>query len=228
MASGIYQLMDASLVQQNRFDNISNNLANSSTNGFKKTVFTFDETLSTITHSVIDFSPGPIVHTGNELDMALESEGFFKVQTANGIRYTRDGTFKLNRDRVLVTQSGDAVLGKNGPITLDSGDIAIGVDGQIHSQGQVIDQLSVVEFKDRQLLKKEGMSYYSYNGEENDAISSAYPGVRQRYLEKSNVGATEEMIKMIEAYRTFESVQKAIQNIDEVTSKIVNDPGFIQ
>ena len=228
MTSGIFKLIDASLVQQNKFDNISHNLANSSTNGFKKSIFTFDQSLSTVTHSVTDFTTGPIVHTGNELDMALESKGFFKIQTVNGIRYTRDGAFTLNQDHVLVTRSGDPVLGKSGSIKLNSNDITIGVDGQVGSGGQIIDKLSVAEFENNQLLNKEGLSYYVYTGDESDAIVSADPNVRQRYLEKSNVEATEEMIKMIDAFRAFESVQKAIQNLDEVTSKVVNDPVLTQ
>jgi len=228
MATGIFQLINASLVQQNKFDNISHNLANSSTNAFKKNIFTFDQALSTVTYSVIDFTSGPIVQTGNELDVALESKGFFKVQTANGVQYTRDGAFKLNQDHVLVTQSNDPVLGMNGPITLTDNDITIGVDGQVRSGGQVVDQLSVVEFENNQLLKKEGLSNYKYTGEETGIILSETPGIKQRYLEKSNVEVTEEMIKMIETFRNFESVQKAIQNIDEVTSKVVNDSGLIQ
>jgi len=228
MTLGIYQLIDASLVQQSRFDNISHNLANITTNAFKKDVFTFDQTLTAITSSQIDFTPGPIIHTGNELDLALEGEGFFKVQTQHGTRYTRDGAFTLNRDRVLVTRSGDAVLGHNGPITIEGNNIAIDTKGQVYSDNQPVGTIAVEEFSNPQLLSKEGRSYYGYQGEASGIAAADSPGVRQRYIEKSNVGATEEMIKMIETFRTFESVQKAIQSIDEITSKMVNDPGLIQ
>jgi len=80
-------------VQQLRFDTISNNLANSSTNAFKKDIISFDQILTMRNSSKIDFSPGPIRYTGNELDVALDGPGFFKIQTDRGIRYTRDGSF---------------------------------------------------------------------------------------------------------------------------------------
>lgn len=228
MESGIYQLIDASLVQQNRFENISHNLANSNTNAFKKDVFTFDQALTSITASAIDFSPGPVIHTGNQLDFAIEQEGFFKVQTENGIRYTRDGAFTLNHEGNLVTQTGDAVLGKNGPITLDGGTFMVDGSGQVYSGNQLIDKIALVKFGDNQQLRKQGQSYYLYNGNDMDELPVEDPKIRQGYLEKSNVTVTEEMIKMIESFRTFESVQKAIQSIDEITSKMVNDPGLIQ
>lgn len=228
MESGIYQLIDASLVQQQRFDNISHNLANSNTNGFKKDILSFDQALSAASGTTTDFTSGPIIHTGNEFDVALEGKGFVTVQTPAGTRYTRDGAFALNRDRILVTRSGDIVLGKNGPITISEGNLTIDNQGQVLTDNQLIDSIAVVEFDNPQLLKKEGRSLYVYTGENAGIISAEDPGIRQRYLEKSNVGATEEMIKMIEAFRTFEAIQKAIQSIDEVTSKMVNDPGLFQ
>ena len=133
----------------------------------------------------------------------------------------------MNRDRALTTQNGDVILGQNGPITIDGSSIAIDTEGQVYSDNQLIGRISVVEFNDPQQLKKEGRSYYAYPGDKGAISVSEDPGVRQRYVEKSNVGATEEMIKMIETFRTYESIQKAIQSIDEVTSKMVNDPGLI-
>ncbi len=228
MPLGLYELIDASLVQQSRFDNISHNLANSGTNGFKKEVFSFDRTLSKITNSAIDFTAGPIVRTGNETDLALEGQGFFKIRTAKGMRYTRDGAFSLNRDRVLVTRSGDPVLGPNGPLTIQVGNINIDGKGQVFADSQLVGSLSIVEFSNPQLLSKEGRCYYNHGGDNTNIIAAGDPGIQQGYLEKSNVGATEEMIKMIETFRSYESIQKAIQSIDEITSKMVNDPGLLQ
>ena len=105
MISGVFRLMDGSLAQQLRFENISNNLANINTNGFKKDTLSFDKALSMNSHSRIDFSSGPIVHTGNKLDLALEGKGFFKIRTASGVRYTRDGTFTLDKQGGLVTRN---------------------------------------------------------------------------------------------------------------------------
>ncbi len=227
MISGIYTLIDGALVHQLRFETISNNLANLNTNAFRKDIISFSQTLSMNYVSVTDFTPGPVRHTGNDLDVALEGQGFFKVQTPKGIRYTRAGAFTLNAQGVLVTRTGDAVLGENGPITITGGKMTITNDGQVVVDGTPVDKLMLVAFKRPQFLKKEGSSYYFHQGEENEVLATAETSVKQSYLEGSNVNPTAEMIKMVEAYRSFESAQKAIQTIDEVTSKMINDQGMV-
>lgn len=228
MIPGIYRLIDGSLVQQLRFDTISNNLANSSTNAFKKDIISFDQILTMKNSSKIDFSPGPIRYTGNELDVALDGPGFFKIQTDRGIRYTRDGSFTLNKDQRLVTQSGTIVVGQNGSIAIDGRNVSIEMDGTVVVDNERIDKIMVVDFKQPELLRKEGNSTYLYEGEEKDALVADKATVQSGYIEKSNVNPTKEMIKMVEALRAFESAQKAIQCMDEITSKMVNDPGLLQ
>ncbi len=226
MISGIYTLIDGALVHQLRFETISNNLANLNTNAFRKDIISFNEALSMNYVSETDFTPGPVRHTGNDLDVALEGQGFFKVQTPKGMRYTRDGAFTLNAQGVLVTRSGDVVLGENGPITITGGKMTITNDGQVVVDDTAVDKLMLVEFKRPQFLRKEGSSYYFHQGEENEVLAAAETSVKQSYLEGSNVNPTAEMIKMVEAYRSFESAQKAIQTIDEITSKMINDQGM--
>ena len=227
MISGIFKLVDGAFIQQLRVENISNNLANIGTSGFKKGVMSFDRALSMQNSTRVDISSGPVVYTGNKFDVALEGNGFFKVMTTRGIRYTRDGAFTLNRDGELVTRSGDSILGDNGPIKIQGKQITIERDGQIVADGSPVSKLSLVEFNAPQRLKKEGRSYYTYDGDESDVVPGLKTGVKQGYIEKSNVDTTEEMVKMIEAFRTFESIQKAIQNMDEVASKMINDPELL-
>jgi flagellar basal-body rod protein FlgG len=167
------------------------------------------------------------VHTGNKLDLALEGSGFFKIQTVEGVRYTRDGAFTLDNQGGLMTRGGEPVLGENGPIVVSGKTISINRDGMIADDNGPADSLAIVDFQQPHLLKKEGASRYVYAGEQRDIFKAENPNVQQSYLEKSNVNPSEEMIKMIEAYRTFESVQKAIQSMDEVTNKMVNDPDLI-
>ncbi len=227
MISGIYNLIDGSMTQQLRFETISNNMANSTTNGFKKDIISFYEALDKQSISNTDFSQGPLKYTGNELDVALSSKGFFKVETPNGLRYTRDGAFSINAKGILVTGNGDTVLGQNGPITIEGGEVYIGRDGQVVVNNESVDKILVVAFDAPQLLKKEGGSYYSYQGE-NKGISTAQDAeIQQKYLENSNVNPTQEIIKMIETYRAFESVEKAIQSIDALTGEMVNDYGSV-
>lgn len=227
MISGSYNLIDGSLTQQLRFETVANNMANINTNGFKKNIISFNQALEMNSISKIDLTQGPVQYTGNELDVALDSKGFFRIQTENGIRYTRDGAFRLDETGTLVTGNGDSVLGQNGPITIDGSKVSIGGDGQVQVDGESLDTLMVVDFENPQLLKKEGGSYYSYTGEENEISTVEDVRVQQNYLESSNVNSTEEMIKMIETYRAFESVQKAIQSIDKLNEKMVNDYGLV-
>lgn len=228
MISGIYNLIDGSMTQKVRFETIANNMANSNTNGFKKDVMSFYEALGMQSISNTDFSQGPLKYTGNELDVALGSKGFFKIETPNGLRYTRDGAFSINADRILVTGNGDTVLGESGPITIESGEVYIGRDGQVAVNNESVDKILVVDFDEPQLLRKEGGSYYSYQGENNGISTAPDAEIQHKYLENSNVNPTQEVIKMIETYRAFESVEKAIQSIDALTGKMVNDYGSVQ
>ena len=227
MISGMFKLVDGAFTQQLRVENISNNLANMGTSGFKKSVMSFDQALSMQNATQVDLTPGPIVHTGNQFDVALHGKGFLKVMTPRGIRYTRDGAFTLKNNGELVTRSGDSIMGDNGPVKIEGKQITIKRDGQIVADGSPVSKLSMVEFNNPQYLKKEGRSYYTYDGDENDVVPGPETNVQQGYIEKSNVDTTEEMIKMMEAFRTFESIQKAIQNMYEVTSKMINDSELV-
>ena len=228
MISGIYNLIDGSMTQQLRFETIANNMANSNTNGFKKDVISFYEALGMQqSFSNTDFSQGPLRYTGNELDVALSSKGFFKIETPNGSKYTRDGAFSINAQGVLVTGSGDTVLGQNGPITVEGGQVYIGRDGQVVVNNESVDKILVVDFDEPQLLRKEGGSYYSYQGESKGISTASDAEIQHKYLESSNVNPTQETIEMIETYRAFESVEKAVQSIDALTGEMVNDYGQV-
>jgi flagellar basal-body rod protein FlgF len=228
LISGIYKLIDGSLVQKLRFDTISNNLANINTNAFKKDTISFCEALSMQNSANIDLSPGPLRYTGNELDMALETPGFFKVQTPRGIRYTRDGSFTLNAERVLVTNHGDPVLGENGPIVINGSTVTVEPDGTVLAANEPVDTLVVVDFREPQFLRKEGSSYYTFEGEENGIVDPERISVQNGYIENANVNATVEMVKMVESLRVYESAQKAIQCIDEMNDKMVNQVGRLE
>ena len=211
MIAGIYKLIVSSLTQELRLDNISNNLANINTNAFKRDIISFEKMLTMKSFSTIDFSPGAMRYTGNTFDIALEGHGFFKIQTPRGIQYTRDGSFFLNADRRLVTRNGDPVLGQNGPIRINGSNVIIKHDGGVVVEHQPVDKISVVDFKQPQLLRKRGRSYYVYQGDGSDIYNTENTNVRQHYIEGSNVHLTEEMIKMLETLRAFESTQKAMQ-----------------
>ncbi len=226
MTPGIIRLIDSSLVHKLRFDTISNNLANINTIAFKKDVFSFNRILAMKNYSRPDLTQGPVRYTGNQLDVALEAPGFFKVQTSRGIRYSKDGSFTLNKEQLLVNQRGDTVLGQGGPIQITGNKVSISTDGSVIVDDTPVDQILVVDFKNPQLLAKEGGSYFTYKGEAQDISTAEDVNILQGYIETSNVNPTEEMIKMVETFRVFEAAQKAIQSLDDITGKMVNDQGI--
>jgi flagellar basal-body rod protein FlgF len=230
---GICQAIRGSLIQGRRFDIISNNLANVNTTGFKKDTLTFDRTVQE--YVTTDLGQGHLRPTDNPLDIALEGDGFFRIKTPRGIRYTRNGSFCLNADGVLVTKDGDPVLGEKGTIVIGGGYIAIDTQGRIKvrvdakdEDEKVVDTLSVVRFVRPEGLQKEGLSNCTYNGDQNEIVKAESVLVKQGHLEGSNVVVMEEMTKMIEALRTYESYQKVIQTFDETSYKAINEVGRVQ
>jgi flagellar basal-body rod protein FlgG len=215
------QVVQGGLRQERKLEAITNHLANVSTTGFKGDVLSFDALFNARMN--IDFTPGDIRETENDLDLALGEDGFFKVQTQRGIRYTRNGTFTLDRNNVLVTQDGNPVLGETGPIIIDGRDIEVNEAGEIRVDQQVVGKLSIASFSSKENLAKEGESLFVYRGEESDEEPLENVKVVQGALEMPNVSSVVEMTRMIETLRSYESYQKMIQAYDEMDSKLISE-----
>ena len=180
----------------------------------------------------IDFSQGELQRTGNDLDLALVGEGFFKIDTPLGIRYSRAGNFRLDQQGRLVNASGFPVLGEGGEIVLDGKKkISVETDGTIRilgaetgSTAETAGKPVLVRFKDPSLLKKEGHALFRLDDPQPELGVEGLE-VQQGYLETANVNAVEEMTKMMEAFRTYETCLKIIQANDEMNGKAVNDVG---
>ena len=211
------------LRQEAKLAILSNHIANANTAGFKADVLSFDHKLKANLN--VDFTQGDVNTSGNKLDVALTDEGFFKIQTQNGIRYTRNGRFSINSNGKLVTDNGNFVLGKKGEITINGTDVFINGDGDIHVDGTKIDKLKIVTFKSLQNLQKEGSSLFVNKGQSGNEIAPENISVQQGALEMSNVSTVVEMVKMIEAVRKYESFQKMIHSFDEIDSKAANEIG---
>lgn len=207
-----------------KLDCVSNNIANVSTPGFKSEFLNFVMKESGSASSEMapsyaeflarDYSQGTIQRTDNPLDFALQGEGFFVIDTENGVVYTRQGDFTLNAKKELVTKSGDHVMGRTGKIVLDGDDVQIDESGNIRIDGDQVGQLNIVNFKNPEVLISAGEGILRDEGkgilQENFA-----PKVLNGSLELSNVSAVKEMIQMIDLQRTFETYQKLIHSIDE-------------
>jgi flagellar basal-body rod protein FlgG len=216
---------------------VSHNLANSSTVGFKRELLSnwrlrnpgisgapppaYLDVLSR------DFSQGALHTTENETDLALEGRGFFKVETPRGLRYTRNGCFRLNPERQLVTQEGYPVLGKNGPITLDAIDQKFSVDGQggIHLDNSLSNQLTVVDFANPQDLRPEGHTFYAAGPEAGEELEAQTTRVLQGMIEEINLDQVEEAVNLITIQRSFETYLKVLDTFAASDRKVVEDIG---
>jgi len=221
--------------QKRLFDLISNNLTNVQTVGFKRDVPIFypilnqaQDRIQRISSEGVKtlFHQAAIQRTGNSLDLAIEGEGFFKVMTSEGIRYTRAGNFGLNQQKVLKNADGFPVLGKRGEIRLDGQAIVVENNGSIKVDGKEQDQITPVTFPNLDLLKKEGHSLFRLEVPQNE-IEARDSQILQGALESSNVNPVGEMIDLVDSMRSYEACLKLIQSNDELNSRVVNELGRV-
>lgn len=245
MIKGIYTAASGMLAESIRTDATANNLANVSTAGYKKDVAVNKAFASMLIKRINDgpeqpvgqlgtgaqvdeiapaFTPGMMRQTGNQLDLAIDGKGYFAVETAAGIRYTRAGEFTRNSLGELTTADGQAVLGENGRIVINGSSVAVGEDGIVSVDGNQIGRLRLSEFNDEQKLVKEGSVLFRDDGA---GMRQASGIVRQGVLEMSNVNAVSEMINLISGYRAYEVNSKAVQAHDQLLDKAVNEVGKI-
>lgn len=187
------------------------------------------------------FEQGALKPTGNPLDIALNGNGFFEVLTPNGIRFSRISSFNLSKDGELVTSRGYKVLSKlteneNKVETSNDSDIqnrviklkpnekvSISKEGQIFSKSGLVGELSIVEFKDINALRKEGHALFINKSKNNLVRNNISTTTNQGFIEGSNVNAIKEMSELINAHRHFENIQKAIKTYDSISGNAVND-----
>ena len=227
MSYSIYDLVDVSTRKISQLDAVTNNIANAGTPGFKaehlhfamkddKGVLADGQTSSYVPIMMVNFSQGGIQKTGNVMDMAIHEEGFFAVETKNGVAYTRRGNFTLNRNNELVTQSGDYILGTGGQhIVINGNDLEVDNQGTIKVDGNEAGRLKVVAFDNIKALLPKGEGLFADPG--NAAVKNLdKPAVTSGYLENANVQVLREMVDMINIQHSFETYQKAIQTITDL------------
>jgi flagellar basal-body rod protein FlgF len=203
--------LSGQLARERQMDVLANNIANLSTVGFKGETMLFAELLENTPDgrvsyvqdhgTVRDWSQGPLTRTGNSLDVALEGQGFLEIQTAQGIRYTRDGRLKLNAQGQLVDLEGDPVLASGDqPISVPqgSGGVTIGQNGTISTDQGTVGSLAVVTFDNLQALVGENDGLFS-----TDQAATPAPDTQvvQGSVEDSNVQPVLEMTRLMEASR---------------------------
>ena len=265
MIRGMYAATAGMMTMLSRVQTISNNLANVNTPGFREDTLrltsfpqqlmsrlfsgptgTSPRLIGTAINGVVSesmatkFSQGSLRQTEGQLDVAINGNGFFGVQTTQGVRYTRDGSFRRDGNNQLVTSQGDLVLSAQGtPITVPPGAISISPEGQIRvttltTNGQTgpvdqpVAQLAVYTFAEPgQLRKTNGNLFDDPTGlAQPVAQGAAGPStVHQGFLENSNVDPARAMADMMVAQRSYEASAQMVKLQDDLTARAVSDLG---
>jgi len=241
LTQAMYAASAGAFKNQQRLDVLSNNLANINTPGFKQDKLVFrvpvgaeKEGDSHTDHlqgpsaamargAWTDFSQGVLRHTGNSLDLALDGKGFFCIQTPEGTRYTRNGSFTINGDGVLATKDGLPVLGKGGEIKIDGRNVSVDEEGNVSVDGNEVGTLKVVSVPQPASLKKMGNTLFASAGADEKEAEGFK--IREGYIESSNVNAIRAMTEMIDISRSYESYQKTIQFLNDCTKKSISEVG---
>lgn len=241
MVSGKYSALSGAISREQRLANISANLANVNTIGYKKNSMTFESILkgeqqtskasgvnyTRIQNNYTDFTEGPIKQTGNPLDIAIHNEGFFKVQAGAEFRYTRRGDFHTDSTGILLTGNNMPVLDEaNSVITIpQNGTSRISVNSlgeisvlSLEGGRDIVGKIGIFAINDTKLLKRETDTLFSLE-KGGLEVPVEEPTLAVEHLEIANINMTEEMARMIDSMRTFESYQKVIKAYSQLGQK---------
>ena len=249
MMKGFYNLTSGMLSQGRRLDVVANNMTNISTAGFKAEHYTdrtFDEVLISRVGNKIkspyetfepyqayilapdqlytDYTQGSLEETSLPLDFAIEGEGFFAIDTGNGVAYTRAGSFTLDNDGYLCLSELGRVLDREGsPIQLPTDKIEADAVGNLYTKdgNDYMGTLGVYMFEDNQALERTPYGLFTGQGAQlNEDVV-----IHHKQVERSNVNMVKEMVNMMSTQRTLQSAAQMSKIYDEVIKRVVNDIG---
>lgn len=222
MESAFYTTLTRQSGLMREMRTIANNIANSSTTGYRQEGLIFAEhivdvdngpSLSMASANVrnTSYAQGTITQTGSTLDLAIEGDGFFLIETPAGERLTRNGSFAISAAGDLVTNDGYRVLDAGGaPVFIppDGGNLGISGDGTISSDGRLIGQIGLVMPTEMTAVVREGGVMFRSEAGVEPVLN---PVIRQGFLESSNVDPLGQIARMIEVQRAYEMGQSFIE-----------------
>jgi len=233
VGSGIYIALSGAVSQSNALDSAANNVANAGTTGYKAERLSFAESLAEfespdsrfvkLDGRAMDDTAGPMEITENPLDLALMGDGYFAVQTGDGVRYSRDGAFTINDDGVLVNSSGLEVLAEGGAtiaVPPDAVDIEVDIDGVVSADGQELGRLQLSQFASEG-MQRMGGNLFAATGQPLEGRPEVVSGA----LEKSNVSPVRAMVSMVKVSRVYEALMKMIETHSSIETKTAREIG---
>jgi flagellar basal-body rod protein FlgF/flagellar basal-body rod protein FlgG len=239
MDSGFYAACAALMARSQALDVVANNLANTSTPGYRAEHNIFRSFLASASGRLgsnlnlavndygilggnqMDLTQGNLNHTGNDLDFAVQGPGFFLVQTPTGPFYTRNGNFQVSPQGQLITAEGDPVMGEEGIIQIVGGPVDVSPDGTISVNGAVAGKMKLVEFPAGTPLESSGRTYYS--APRNSAVAATKSSIAQGTLEDSNVNPVASAVELVSVQRYAEMMQRALKMFDSELNRIATD-----
>jgi flagellar basal-body rod protein FlgF len=239
MDSGFYATCAALMARSQALDLVANNLANTSTPGYRSQQNIFRSFLaaasghpgSRLNQAVNDFgisggsqmdlTQGNLEPTGNDLDFAVQGPGFFQVKTANGTVFTRNGNFQVSAQGQLTTAQGDAVMGEQGPIRIVGGPVTVSSDGTISVKGAVAGKVKLVEFAPGTALESIGKTYYSAPAKSDAPAKQST--IAQGSLESSNVNPVAGAVELVAVQRYAEMMQRALSMFHTEFNRIATE-----
>lgn len=237
MAGGYYAALSGMRTRLEVLDRLASDIANSGTAGYKsERAATLEakrqqfgaELQSAIDvvggRTELDLRPGVATPTGRNLDVAVDGNGFFEIETTSGPRYTRNGRFNRRADGVLATADGEAVMGESGPIKLGTGPVEVDADGTVRHEGASVGRLRIVEFARGAALTRETALRVRNDGVQPTVVER--PMIRAGALEQSNVSIVDRLAELTTASRTFEALQRSLSVLmNDVDSRAITELG---
>ncbi|MBY9065766.1 flagellar hook-basal body complex protein [Hyphomonas sp. WL0036] len=233
MSSSIFTTLTRQQGLMQEMQVVANNLANSSTTGYKSDRAIFAEflvptgddpqqslSMGGLGGHAYQMEQGGLKFTGGQFDLAIQGDGFFMVDTPQGQRLTRAGSFQLSAQGQLIDGQGNAVLGAGGnPITIPAEvvDVAFGQDGTITGNGQIIDQIGIMTANGA-LMRDSNTLFSAAEG----VVQAQDAKLVQGALEQSNVSPVLEMARMIEVQRAYEAGQALLEKEDQRISQLIS------
>jgi flagellar basal body rod protein FlgG len=249
MIKGLYTAASAMLAQVQQQQSLAHNIANITTPGFKSVLNSLDDFMTTQVNTTtptglgpyvanvgtmglgvenapetIDFSQGGIQETANELDFSVEGDGFFRVQTPAGERYTRDGRFLRDANSQLVTVDGNKVLNNAGqPITVPLGQVSVGMDGTVSVNNMAAGQIGLANFQDPRadLERDVNNTFVALNAPSGTANGQIHQGS----LEGSNANPSQIATQMVTVARSYQAAQQMVQTQDQLLGETISSLG---
>jgi flagellar basal-body rod protein FlgF len=235
MGSGIYIALSGAVAQTNALDVVANNVANAGATGFRADRIAFQNVLGKASSKDTSFvqvavtkpdtQQGSIRQTGNPLDLALASDGFFAIDTPRGTRYTRAGDFSLDKGGRIVNPDGYTARAQGGgAITIPPGttDVVVASDGTVHADGIQVGGLQLARFAPGNVVHEGGALFAAAPGAKTQL--GEMPEVLSGSIEEGNFNVVRGMVDLVKVSRSYEALHRMLESykqIDERTAQAV-------